>query len=86
MGDYSSLTNGIYNIPFGTGNSAKTIEECKEKIDTLISRNDVTYKELFELSKEVSEMRGNFLGFFREMVYEDMPFSNHDDIEKEFNE
>ena len=55
-------------------------------LDALISRNDVTYKELFELSKEVSELRGNFLGFFREMVYEDMPFSNHDDVEKEFNE
>ena len=78
--------NGIYNTPFGTGNGAKTIEESKEKIDALISRNDVTYKELFELSKEVSELRGNFLGFFREMIYEDMPFSNHDDIEKEFNE
>lgn len=78
--------NGIYNTPFGTGKGAKTIKECEEQIKALISREDITYKELFELSKEVSELRGDFLGFLREMVYEDMPFSNHDDIEEEFNE
>lgn len=78
--------NGIFNTPFGTGKESKTIYEFKEKISALISRKDITYKELFELSKEAFELRGNYLGFLREMVYEDMPLSNHDDIEIELNE
>lgn len=75
---------GIFNTPFGTGTGVKTIKECKLKINELISRESITYKELFDLSKEISELRGNLLGFYREMVYEDMPMSNHDAIEEEF--
>lgn len=75
---------GIFHTPFGTGTGAKTINECKEKINTLISQKDVTYKELYALSKEIFELRGNLLGFLREMVYEDMPFNNHDDVDAEF--
>jgi len=75
---------GIFNTPFGTGKGKKTIKECNEKINVLVSRKDITYKDLFDLSKEISELRGNLLGFLREMVYEDMPFSKHDDIDNEF--
>lgn len=77
--------NGIYATPFGDGKGMQTVHECKEKIDSLIQNADVSYEELFELSKEVFELKGNYLGFYREMVYEDNPFGNHDDIEKEFD-
>lgn len=75
---------GIFYTPFGTGTGSKTISECEQKINALISRKDATYKELYTLSKEIFELRGNLLGFLREMVYEDMPFSTHDDIDAEF--
>lgn len=75
---------GIFHTPFGTGTGAKTINECKERINTLVSKKDITYKELYALSKEIFELRGNLLGFLREMIYEDMPFETHDDIDAEF--
>ncbi len=77
---------GIFDTPFGTGEGVKTIKECRGKIENLISQDDITYKELFDLSKEVSELRGNLLGFFLEMAYENMPLANHGAIEKEFME
>lgn len=76
--------NGVFNTPFSTGKRNLTINEFRGVIDNLVKSNNVSYKELYELSKEVSEFRGNFLGFLREMVYEDMPFSNHDNIDQEF--
>lgn len=75
---------GILNTAFDTGKENKTIGDIQDMINDLISREKITYNELYELSKEVSHFRGNFLGFYREMVYEDRPFANHDDIDKEF--
>lgn len=77
---------GIFNTPFGTGKEKSTIREFEKRIHSLISREDITYKELFELSREVFEFRGDFLGFLREMMYEDDPFNNHDGIDEEFSE
>lgn len=75
---------GIFNTPFGTDNGVKTIKECSAKVNSIISNNNITYSELFKLSKEVFELRGNLIGFLHEMVYEDMPFSDHPDVDEEF--
>ena len=43
----------------------------------------ISYEKLYELSKEIYEIRRNVLAFLREMVYEDMPFTKHPDIDEE---
>lgn len=75
--------NGIFNTKFSTGANQKTIKECKLELEQYAESGTISYEKLYELSKEIYEIRRNVLGFLREMVYEDMPFTNHSDIDKE---
>lgn len=49
----------------------------------MVESDTISYEKLYQLSKEIYEIRCNILGFLREMVYEDMPFTNHPDIDDE---
>lgn len=41
----------------------------------MVESDTISYEKLYQLSKEIYEIRCNILGFLREMVYEDMPFT-----------
>lgn len=75
--------NGIFNTKFSVGASEKTIKECKLELEQYVESGTISYEKLYEISKEIYEMRRNVLFFLREMVYEDMPFIKHSDIDKE---
>ncbi|MGN0727571.1 MAG: hypothetical protein ACI4LL_05400, partial [Anaerovoracaceae bacterium] len=75
--------NGIYNTKFSIGANKKTIKECKLELEQYAESGTISYEKLYEFSKEIHEIRRNVLGFLREMVYEDMPFTNHPDIDNE---
>lgn len=74
---------GIFNTEFSVGVNKKTIKECEAELEQYIETGDVSYEFLYKFSKEIYELRRNLLGFLREMVYEDMPFSDHSDIDEE---
>ena len=75
--------NGIFNAKFSGGANEKTIEECKIELEKYVESDTISYEKLYELSKEIYEIRRNVLAFLREMVYEDMPFTKHPDIDEE---
>ena len=75
--------NGIFNAKFSGGANKKTIEECKIELEKYVESDTISYEKLYELSKEIYEIRRNVLAFLREMVYEDMPFTKHPDIDEE---
>ena len=75
--------NGIFNTKFSSGANEKTIKECKLELEQYVESDTISYEKLYEFSQEIYEIRCNILGFLREMVYEDMPFTNHSDIDKE---
>ena len=75
--------NGIFNTKFSSGANQKTIKECKLELEQYVESDTISYEKLYQLSKEIYEIRCNILGFLREMVYEDMPFTNHPDIDDE---
>lgn len=43
-------------------------------------------KNYFNYQKKYLGFEVTFFGLLSEMLYEDMSFNNHDDVEKEFNE
>ena len=75
--------NGIFNNKFSTRADNKTIEECKLELEQYAESGIISYEKLYEFSKEIYEIRRNILAFLREMVYEDMPFTEHSDIDEE---
>lgn len=74
---------GIFDASFSNKKGGKTLGECEIKLESYVNNNTISHEKLYELSKEVFEIRKNVLAFLREMAYEDCPYMNHTDIDEE---
>lgn len=79
--------NGVFNDS-SMGYDGKSLKVIMQEV------NDLTNKEidkiddlekLLMLSQKIEEAKGNIMGFYREMAYEDYPMVDHSEIENDFN-
>lgn len=79
----SHCSGDILTTKFSTGRGRKSVTDAISELEGYEKNSNVPYEDLYRFSKEIFQIRCNVLGFLREMVYEDMPFSEHQDIEEE---